>query len=239
MERDERAGGSTKPAGVSDEEVSRAVEAVLGVARASVRLPRDGQGGNLRIVFEAVADRPEVARRVATVLRNRFGLKVDPEAIERLSERAEVEEPEAGTAQPEPQAPEADSHRPTIRGLEIDGSGLEVEVRVTLGLHDQTVTGRATAAATTRARLRAVGAATLDAVGLLVAEIARFELDELDVVETGDPARVVATVSLLTYEAVERLVGAALVRDGDVERAVVRATLDAINRRVQVLLIGA
>lgn len=247
-----RAGRGT---GVSDDAVSRAVEAVIGVSRASVRLPRDGERGNLRIVFDAGADRREVAARVASVLSARFRLRIDAEAIARLAEEEEeeAEEPSASappvpSAETEPvpsveteQAPQTRTRgdRPTIRGLEIDGSGLEVEVRVTLGLHDQTVTGTATAAATTRARLRAVGAATLDAAGLLLAEIARLELDELDVIEDDDHARVVATVSLLTYEAVERLVGAALVRDGDVERAVVRAALDAVNRRVQILLLGS
>lgn len=236
MASEEGAAGPARPAGVGDDEVSRAVEAVAGVARASVQLPAADHGGNLRIVFEAGVDRPDVARRVSTVLRNRFGLRVDPAAIERLAAgtgQDETPAPEAGTAVP------AADDRPTIRGLEIDGTGLDVQTRVTLGLHDQTVTGHATAAATTRARLRAVGTATLEAVGLLVAEIARFELDELDIVDSSEPARVVATVSLLTYESAERLVGAALVRDGDTERAVVRATLDAVNRRVQVLLIGA
>ncbi len=237
-----RAGRGT---GAGDDAVSRAVEAVIGVARASVRLPGDGERGNLRIVFEAGVDRREVAARVASVLSARFGLRIDPEAIARLAEEEEEEEAEEPSPSTPP-VPSAETEqvrtrggRPTIRGLEIDGSGLEVEVRVTLGLHDQTVTGTATAAATSRARLRAVGAATLDAAGLLLAEIARLELDELDVIEDDDHARVVATVSLLTYEAVERLVGAALVRDGDVERAVVRAALDAVNRRVQILLLGS
>lgn len=236
------ASGASDGGGVSDEAVTRAVEAIIGVARASVRLPRDGDRGNLRIVFEAGADRQEVASRVASVLSARFRLKVAPETIARLGESAEPEDtaPTGGAERPAPGSPDGDRNgaRPTIRGLEIDGSGLEIEVRVALGLHDQTVTGRATAAATTRARLRAVAAATLDAAGLLLAEIARLELDELDVLDDGDQSRVVATVSLLTYEAVERLVGAALVREGDVERAVVRASLDAVNRRVQVLLLG-
>lgn len=224
--------------GVSDEAVSRAVEAVIGVTRASVRLPGDRRRGNLRIVFDAGADRHEVAARVASVLSARFGLRIDPEAIARLAEREEA----VPTAAPEPSegstGGDLPGPRPTIRGLEIDGSGLEVEVRVTLGLHDQTVTGTATAAATTRARLRAVAVATLDAAGLLLAEIARLELDDLDVIDDPDQQRVMATVSLLTYESVERLVGAALVREGDLERAVVRAALDAVNRRVQVLLLG-
>lgn len=237
-EQDARRAG--RGIGVGDDAVSRAVEAVIGVARASVRLPGDGERGNLRIVFEAGADRREVAARVASVLSARFRLRIDPEAIARLAEEeAEEEEAEEPAPSTETEQVRTRGGRPTIRGLEIDGSGLEVEVRVTLGLHDQTVTGTATAAATSRARLRAVGAATLDAAGLLLAEIARLELDELDVIEDDDHARVVATVSLLTYEAVERLVGAALVRDGDVERAVVRAALDAVNRRVQILLLGS
>lgn len=250
MEAEQDAARASRQGRVSDEAVTRAVEAVIGVARASVRLPRDGDRGNLRIVFEAGADRQGVASRVASVLSARFRLRVAPEAIARLAETAEPAEASepAETAEPagapttgverQPASSDRDGARPTIRGLEIDSSGLESEVRVTLGLHDQTVTGEATAAATTRARLRAVAAATLDAAGLLLAEIARLELDELDVVHDGDRSRVVATVSLLTYEAVERLVGAALVRDGDVERAVVRASLDAVNRRVQVLLLG-
>jgi hypothetical protein len=78
--------------------------------------------------------------------------------------------------------------------------------------------------------------ATLDAVGGLVTEQVRFELDHLDVAQTGVSRTVLAGVTLVTSRGTEQLTGAAVVRE-DVRQAVIRATLDSLNRRIEKLLV--
>ena len=82
---------------------------------------------------------------------------------------------------------------------------------------------------------RAVANATLRAVEELVDGQVRFELDHLEVSPMGNERTVVVALTLLSARGTERLTGAAAVRE-DVRQAVIRATLDALNRRVEVLL---
>lgn len=122
--------------------------------------------------------------------------------------------------------------RPLIRRIEVGGAGLEVRARATLWLDGRTVLGEATAAATPAGRLRSAAQATLRALEQLLGGDTRLELDELDVEGDGQVQRVVARVGVLTWTGLESHVGVALVREGDPEHATVRATLDALNRRV-------
>jgi hypothetical protein len=61
------------------------------------------------------------------------------------------------------------------------------------------------------------------------------ELEHLEVTTMGHEKTVVVLLTLLTAQGSEPLTGAAAVRD-DVRQAVIRATLDALNRRLEILL---
>jgi len=114
-------------------------------------------------------------------------------------------------------------------------SGLEATAEVALQRGGTEVTGRASAGASRAGVHRAVAAATLRAVEQLVGETVRFELDHLELTTAGAQRTVVVSVTLLAAGRAERLTGAAHVRE-DVRQAVVRASLDAVNRRMDRLL---
>jgi hypothetical protein len=61
---------------------------------------------------------------------------------------------------------------------------------------------------------------------------ARFELDLVEVAPTGRDRAVLVAVTMLSSSGSEKLTGAANVRE-DVRQAAIRATLDALNRRVE------
>jgi hypothetical protein len=79
-----------------------------------------------------------------------------------------------------------------------------------------------------------VASATLNALEQLIGGRARFELEVIEVAPTGRDRTVLVNVTMLTNTGSERLTGAAGVRD-DVRQAAIRATLDAVNRRVEML----
>ena len=66
----------------------------------------------------------------------------------------------------------------------------------------------------------------------------RLELEHLETPPTGQPARGVVEISLVTRRGAERLTGVSTIRD-DARQAVVRATLDALNRRLESYLVPA
>ena len=125
--------------------------------------------------------------------------------------------------------------RPVVRSLQVGEEGLVVTAEAVIALDGAEVRGSASAAATFKAGLRAVARATLVAVEQLLTVEAKLELESLAVDDDGEDARVVVTVTCLTHDGPEKLIGAALVRD-DAEDAAMRATLDAVNRRIGRLL---
>jgi hypothetical protein len=209
-------------------EIVAALRAVPGVADADVEPDGDGGMGLLRLGLAPGFDEVQVATSVGRLLRERFGLGVDAERVQLVEDAAVPEEPIArnGTSRQE---------RPAIQRMHLVSSGLDISASVTLGYADRSAVGEAQGTATQSGVQRAVALATLRAIESLVDGKARFDLDHLEVTQTGRDRTVVAGVTLVTPSGSERLTGAAVVRE-DVRQAVIRATLDGLNRRLGALL---
>lgn len=206
-------------------EIVDALRAVPGVADADVEPDESGDGlGLLRLGLEADADEVAVASTVGKLLRERFGLGVDADGVQLIEEA-----PASGPPPPR------DARRPAITRMQLVSSGLEVTATVALSFRDLSTTGQSTGTATQSGVHRAVANATLHAVEELVGSAARFELEHVDVAATGVDRTVLVTVTMVSGTGTDRLTGSAGVRD-DVRQAVIRATLDALNRRLDRLL---
>ncbi|HEX9890226.1 MAG TPA: HAMP domain-containing sensor histidine kinase [Nitriliruptorales bacterium] len=126
--------------------------------------------------------------------------------------------------------------RPVAGDLEVVRDGLRAYTTVGLEIGDRRVEGRATGAMTLDAGARAVVRATLDAVEVCVEGAARFDVEGVRLEGSGDNEHVTVTITVVTAEGFERLVGSALIRS-DPQRAAMHATLDALNRRIERLLV--
>ena len=206
-----------------------ALRAVPGVSDADVTPDPDGGLGTLRLDLESGVDEAAVASTVGRLLREQFGLGVD-------ADRVQVVEDAIVDHAPLPTLPEQRAgHRPSIARMHLVSSGLDVTASVTLSSGEAQATGEARGAASQTGVHRAVATATLRAVEQLVDGQLRLELDHLEVTPMGTERTVVVALTLLTGRGAERLTGAAAVRE-DVRQAVIRATLDALNRRLELLL---
>lgn len=125
-----------------------------------------------------------------------------------------------------------------IQKMQLVSAGLGVTTSVSLSWQSHTFTGEASAAATPTSVHRSVAMATLQAVEGVVGGRARFELEQLEVNQLGPDRAVVVVVSMLTRVGSERLTGVSVIRE-DVRQAVIRATLDSLNRRIESLLLTA
>lgn len=217
-------------------QIVAALQAVPGVADADVQPDGEGGLGLLRLGLLPGVDEVAVATSVGRLLRERFGVGVDADRVQ-LVEDAEVVLDEhlagAGPAQsPDAAAVARAGVRLAIRRMQLTSSGLEMVARVTLSSADREETGESTGAATQSGVQRAVAGATLRAVEALAGGQVRFELDHVEVTPMGSERTVVVAVTLLSAQGSERLTGAAAVRE-DVRQAVIRAALDAVNRRAE------
>lgn len=210
-------------------EIVAALRDVPGVSEADVEPDGDGGMGLLRLGLAPGVDEVEVATVVGRLLRERFGIGVDAERVQ-IVEDADLGRP----AQPDVPAQRA-AERPAISRMHLVSSGLDVTASVTLSSAGRTAVGEGRGNASQVGVQRAVANATLRAVEELLDGVARFELDHLEVTQLGAERTVLVALSMLSSRGTERLTGAAGVRE-DVRQAVIRSTLDALNRRFETLL---
>jgi hypothetical protein len=126
--------------------------------------------------------------------------------------------------------------RAVIRDLRSHTDDVGVEVTATLDVAGRLAEGRSVGVPTSRGLLRTIAEATVLALGELTGERLRAQVDRVSL-GGADPTTVTVVVTLLSSRGEELLLGASIVRD-DVEHAVMRATLDALNRRVEHDLAG-
>lgn len=214
-----------------------ALRAVPGVADATIEPSTDGGVGMLHLALDEDSDDAVVASRVSELLRAGFGVGVDTDRIQLIEDRPAREESgveEWSTVAASAPPPRA-IPRLVFERLQLRVAGLEVTCAVTLTGSGREARGEGVGAATSSGTLRAVCGATLRAVERLATLPVRLEIEALELVSTGSESTVLVSVTMLTPAGGSRLTGAAAVRQ-DVRQATVRATLDAVNRRVGPLL---
>jgi hypothetical protein len=160
---------------------------------------------------------------------------VPPTDEARPRDREAVRLPEAAPGPAGPQPPVPHRRRAAIRTLDTRRGRRDVRVTATLEHEGRAAQGEASAAATGQGVLRAVADATVGALRGLTSERLTASIDRITLDPAHDPATAMVTVTLVSDRGEERLVGTSVVRN-DPERAVMRATLDALNRRAAALL---
>ncbi len=117
-----------------------------------------------------------------------------------------------------------------LRGISFALVENQVEVAVELAYGDRVEVGHASGRKTQSNQQRLLAQATLQAVTSFLGDQEVFVLEQVSVQPFAQQTAVLVAVALLSQEQEDMLLGAALVR-GDQREAIVRATLDAVNRR--------
>jgi hypothetical protein len=149
----------------------------------------------------------------------------DVSELRRFSDRPTYE------PDPEPEPDTAAGTRVRIASVDTDSSSLRTTVRVRLESDGQEFTGESSGPAGTSTRQRMVAEATLRAVEQLPQVTLSYAVDDCSVTLLGGRQVAVCSIVTVTPEGEEALSGSALVRHTS-ESATVRATLDALNRRI-------
>jgi hypothetical protein len=227
-----------------------------------VALEFDGRGtGVLRIRLAVGADGDEVVGAAVAGLRRRFGPEVDASRLRLTGPRgrpvvAVVDEGHdrlvpvrddarrsaGGLAQDlEDWGSWADGPRETrpqtirvaVEDVELVTERVLVRATVRLRWAAALHTGSASAAATPSGGQRAVVCATARAIEQITGGLVRLDVEAVDLLQVGQDQVGVVVLTLIAGDRVDRLTGSALVRE-DRNDTLVRATLDALNRRASV-----
>lgn len=208
--------------------IAAALRALPGVNQAVVHADEGGGVDSLRLDLAPGTDGLEVAGAASRLIRERFGTEVDATQVH-------VVDAKSAPIELESKVPVQRATRPEIVRTDLVTAGHDFSATVVLSSRSRAATGDAHGTITPQGMQRAVGQATLRAVERLARDSARIELDTVVITSSGDQRTALVTLTMLSSLGTERLTGSAVVRE-DESRAVVRATLDALNRRLETLL---
>ena len=235
-------------------ELEGAIKAVPGVLGCVILMNDDGSAGEIQAFTRMSVDTDQIHGAILKEVENRglerslreifvFELEAesefgDRESLVRAAEMAEQEARSRGPAsaavlerlerdlarndysrsQPSPRTP--------LKRVVLTSTHWTSEAEVALG-EDADIVGKASGDKTPHG-LKVLGEATLEAVGKVMGST-RFSFEGASLVNILGREAVMVLVRLDDLETV----GAALVREGPVTEAAVRATLDAVNRRLE------
>jgi hypothetical protein len=222
-----------------------ALLAVEGVADAEIvpdPVPASGpdDAGTLRLTLLPGADEVFVATAVNRILTEEFGLGLDAARVQVVEESLPTSRPTEPRSRRLAAVPTFTTEVPVyarggrllIQRMQVVSTGSGITTAVTLSLGGEPIVGEAAEPDGPAAAYNSVADATLRAVEVVVNGRARLVLEVVDIAKLGTDQVALVAVTMTSTLGTERLVGSSAVRE-DVRRAVIRATLDALNRRVE------
>jgi predicted nucleic-acid-binding protein len=150
-----------------------------------------------------------------------------------MAQGLQVDHKKISVALLSPEAQDTGGHRARILGFSLARSGRIVEARVKLEFKGAAAEGTAQGPGTNDGRNRALAEATLSAVQRYITAQSELFLEDCGLVQIG--SKKAATVCVVEFDAQgERtLLGSSLCKQDETE-SFIRATLDAVNRRLPV-----
>ena len=165
----------------------------------------------------------QLVRDIESTLMAAFGIAIDHKKIS-IAQLGQESVPQAE----DDTKPHA---RAQIKSINAEVAGVYVNIAVALELEGELFVGKATGPASRTGRERLVAEATLDAIAQYLQGAFTFALEDVEIIRLGRESVAVSCVVLVTSLGEQAFAGSALVRQNDKD-SIVRATLDAINRRL-------
>jgi hypothetical protein len=205
-----------------ENEVARLPDVVAG------RIVADSLGRPLEVhVLAHPGKHPkQLVRDVQSVALASFGLDVDRRIVSVVQLSPTGDAPSEHARQ--------DRARTSIGAIQSQVEGRRATIRITLSSGDAEATGYAEGSSATATRLRLVASAALDALRQLDGEADALEVEDASTTHVGRQEVIAVTLVHVDPPHEYELVGAALARRSP-DVAVVRAVLDAVNRRLPYL----
>ncbi len=206
-------------------EIEEALAQVAEIRAARIVSSDEGVIQEIHILASPDKSPKQLVRDIESTIMARFGIPIDHRTVS-IAQLGRNAEPHV--ARPN------EYGRARIRSVSAEVVGVQASATVSLQLDGDVYNGVAEGAASTTGRQRLIALATLKAVGEYVKGDFGFALEDVAIVTLGRERVAVACIVLVTPHGEQALAGSALARQGDNE-SIVRATLDAINRRLNFL----
>lgn len=208
----------------SIQEWEQAIKQVKSVLAARINVNNYGEIEEVHILSGSGRAPKQIVRDVESILVAQFNLQIDHKKISvaQVGDDEEVTLANVG------------SRRPKIVGLTLRTINGIAEVKVELLSGDKLMEGIAQGPSSAHNKLRLFVDATLKALASLSTGSLLFVTDDVGVTQLAKQQIALVSITLIAPTGEHSLTGCALIRNDDRE-AVVKATLDAVNRKLQFL----
>jgi hypothetical protein len=202
------------------------------ISAARVVTDHSGHPTEVHILADTTKHAKQVVRDVQSVALASFGIELD----RRIVSVVQLGTTTNGNGHTETDDVVDLSFRPVLVNTTAEVSGLRSLVRVTLARGDLEAVGFAEGSVATTARHRLVATATVDALRQIETAAERIDVDSAQIVRVGAHDVAIVTVVFVLPPSEQLVSGSAIVREHADADAVVRAVLDATNRRLPSLV---
>lgn len=215
-------------ADTSVEDIEQVLTRIAEIKAARVVASPEGDILEIHVLASPSKAPKQLVRDIESTLMARFDIPVDHKKISIAQLGAEA------VAATGAEKPEDRSIRPRIHSINASESGLLSEACVTLEVGGEMYEGQASAPSSQTGRQRIIAQATLNAIGRLAQVTHTFALEDVAIIRLGREDVAVSCVTIVSPLGEQSFTGSALVRQNEKD-SIVRATLDAINRRMGLL----
>lgn len=206
------------------------IRQVRGVVSSRVVVDNAGEVAEIHVLADSDKSPKQVVRDIESLFMVTYGTSVDHRKIS----VAQLKDSEADCSGAGQNDGKFSNIRPQIASITLISGGRTAETRVNLEIAGQEFAGEATGPSTASNKLRLISQATLIALEKYMESVGSFLAEDVSVITVSGCRAVVVSVSVVTNDREERLIGAAFINN-DEREASVKATLSAVNRRLDVL----
>ncbi|MDZ4654933.1 MAG: hypothetical protein U1F44_03570 [Coriobacteriia bacterium] len=202
-------------------DIEGALSQVSEIKAARVVASEDGLIQEIHVLALPNKTPKQLVRDIESTIMASFGIAIDHKKIS-IAQLGQEALPQRETKQ---------TARVQIKSINAEISGVQAVITVVLELEDDIYIGKALGPNSQTGRKRLVAQATLNALEEYLHGAMSFALEDVEIVELGSESVAVACVTLVTSLGEQSFAGSALVRQNEKD-SIVRATLNAINRRM-------
>lgn len=204
------------------EDIEEALGQVAEIKAARVVASPDGVIQEVHVLALPTKAPKQLVRDIESTIMARFGIPIDHKKIS-IAQLGQEAVSKNGSSPA--------SVRPRLVSINSTVAGVQTQVAVTLEISGVDYIGKAVGPNSQTGRQRLVAEATLDAITQHGDGAHTFGLEDVSIVQLGKESVAVACVTLVSTLGEQSFAGSALVRQNEKD-SIVRATLDAINRRM-------
>lgn len=205
-------------------EIEQSLSQVAEIRAARIVSSEDGVIQEIHVLALPSKSPKQLVRDIESTIMARFGIPIDHKKVSIAQLGRE-------TVLSEDVAEQGIGHRARIHSVNTEVVGYRAVSTVVLELEGEQYTGTVEGPASTTGRRRLVAQATLNALEQYVEGQVGFALEDVALIALGRERVAVSCVIVVTPLGEQAFAGSALARQSEND-SIVRATLDAINRRL-------